>query len=117
MKRLLLPACLCAALPVFPAWGAENVYPLTAEMWARPRSGEAVAKMPPLRSAMRELMKDSRGMLEARYPGGDEGALWAQELSAWLISLGLEPARINLQAGSAYGDMIELRVRTEGVKP
>lgn len=117
MKRLLLLTSLCAALPVFPLWGAENVYPLTAEMWARPRSGEAVAQMPPLRGAMVELARDANRRLEVRYPGGDEGALWAQELSAWLISLGLEPARINLQAGSAYGDMIELRVRTERVKP
>ena len=74
---------------------------LTAEMWARPRSGQAVLSMSPVRTAIRDLLNTPESHLLIRYPGGDEGSIWAEELQGWLISLGIEPTLIEMRPGSS----------------
>ena len=92
---------------------ADSGYLLTAEMWARPRSGTAVAEMLPIRNAVRQLLATPAGRLLIRYPGGDDGSIWAQELQAWLVSLGVGPALISMRPGSGQPDQIELQVIVE----
>ncbi|UCE88606.1 MAG: hypothetical protein JSW10_09740, partial [Pseudomonadota bacterium] len=106
MKRfvillLLLPTSICFA-------GVS--FTLGATQWAVPKSGETVRTMPVLVSVMRELRVNPGSHLLVRYPGGDEGTLWAHELRGWLVSLGLASRRIELQQGSASGAAIELTV-------
>ena len=87
---------------------ADN-YLLTAEMWARPRSGKAVLAMPPVRDVVQKLIQTSGSHLLIRYPGGDEGSIWAEELQGWLISLGIEPTLIEMRPGSTP-EYIELQL-------
>lgn len=82
---------------------------LTAEMWARPRSGKAVLSMPPVRAAVQSLVRTAGSRLLIRYPGGDEGSIWAEELQGWLISLGIEPTLIEMRPGSTP-EQIELQL-------
>ncbi|MDT8404462.1 hypothetical protein [Sulfuriflexus sp.] len=82
---------------------------LTAEMWARPRSGQAVLSMSPVRTAIRDLLNTPGSRLLVRYPGGDEGSIWAEELQGWLISLGIEPTLIEMRPGSSP-QQIELEI-------
>ena len=94
---------------------ADN-YLLTAEMWARPRSGKAVLAMPPVRDVVQKLIQTSGSHLLIRYPGGDEGSIWAEELQGWLISLGIEPTLIEMRPGSTP-EQIELQlISTASVK-
>lgn len=51
-------------------------------------------------------------LLKIKYPGGDEGTLWVNELRSWLIALGLSSERIELIPGSAISTTIELEVVT-----
>lgn len=81
---------------------------LTAVEWAQPRNGLSITRYPALSQAMTELQDGQR--LQLRYPGGDEGSLWAHELQAWLVALGLSSERIELLPGSGRADAIELRV-------
>lgn len=81
---------------------------LTAVEWAQPRNGLSITRYPALSQAMAELQDGQR--LQLRYPGGDEGSLWAHELQAWLVALGLSSQRIELLPGSGRADAIELRV-------
>lgn len=94
---------------------AENTsadrYILTAEMWARPRSGQAVLNMPPVHNAVAQLVRTANSHLLIRYPGGDEGSIWAEELQSWLIALGIEPALIEMRPGSTP-EQIELQLMT-----
>lgn len=89
---------------------AETVGVVTAEEWARPRHGEWLAQHASLRDAIRRLNSQSDAILHLRYPGGDEGVLWAEELQVWLVSLGLESSRIELLPGDAEAKAIELIV-------
>jgi len=84
---------------------------LSAEVWARPRSGESVAAMPAVKAAVQELLAAPAGdKLVIRYPGGEEGSLWAEELHVWLISLGIDAELMMLIPGSAEPDQIELYI-------
>ena len=84
---------------------------LSAELWARPRSGASVAAMPAVRESVRALLAAPTGSkLVIRYPGGEEGSLWAEELHVWLISLGVDAELMDLRPGSAEPDQIELYV-------
>ncbi len=76
--------------------------------WARPRHGEWLLREPSLSAAVDALERHG-GALEIRYPGGDNGSLWAGELRAWLVALGLDSARIELRPGSASAQRIEIR--------
>ena len=65
---------------------AENrTFILTAEQWNIPRSAETILTLAPLAEAMHLLQSGQNQGLQIRYPGGDEGTLWAAELRAWLV--------------------------------
>ena len=106
MKRLVL---LLLLLPTS-VLSAGVSFTLSAPQWAVPKTGETVRTMPVLISVMRELRVNPGSHLLVRYPGGDEGTLWAHELRGWLVSLGLASQRIELQQGSASGTALELTV-------
>ena len=78
---------------------------VTAEEWARPRSGQSLVQMEPLITTMQTMNMEPSSQLFIRYPGGEEGALWASELKDWLVSLGAPSAAalaINLSASSKF---------------
>lgn len=97
----LAPAALAAA---------DSVHVLTAQQWAVPRSGKAIVELPPVREAMQAMRETEGSRLIIRYPGGDEGTLWARELHAWLVALGLGSQHIEIQPGSRQADTIEMQV-------
>ena len=94
----------------FPLAAETSVYLLTAAEWAGPRSGERIVQMDGIHAAMQALLESPQQGLLLRYPGGDEGRLWVEELRSWLWSLGLEPERIEVRPGSPAPDVIELEV-------
>lgn len=85
-------------------------YQLSTQLWNVPRSAETVLAMPPLQKTMQELREQAQAHLMILFPGGDEGTLWAHELRAWLISLGLASEKIELVPGSPDPQTIQLRV-------
>lgn len=112
---LLLPVVLTAQTPSdVTASKPAAAHPrttVTAEQWARPRSGEAVAALPGLARLVELLDRDPSQRLVVRYASGDDGALWAEELRSWLVALGVPSAGIELETGHAEVDslLIELR--------
>ena len=100
--------CLLIALIAWPALAGENL--LKREEWAQPRDGKALVQIPVLRESVAQLLATPGSSLHLIYPGGEEGSLWASELRAWLIALGVAPGRIRLWPGSAHADAILLRV-------
>jgi hypothetical protein len=89
---------------------AEDRWSLSAEEWARPRSGAALVAMEPLPEVVRHLHENGERRLLIGYPGGEEGSLWAHELRSWLVALGIPSRRIQLTAGSGQADTLELRI-------
>lgn len=89
---------------------AGSVELLNANEWAVPKSATTLLSMSAISHSMQLLQKDVKNTLVIRYPGGDEGTLWANELRSWLIALGLSSSRIDLIPGSVDPDIIELEV-------
>ena len=82
---------------------------LTQDEWARPRQGDTLVQMAPLRAAVQALNAAPGKRLLVHYPGGEEGGLWAHELRAWLIALGVSAQEIELVPGGA--DTLALRLQ------
>ena len=85
---------------------------LTQEQWSIPKRAESILQMPALIAVMKKLTKGKTNTLVIRSPGGEMGILWASELKAWLVSLGLSSNRIELQTGSLKLDQLELFVNS-----
>jgi len=87
-----------------------RIYVVSADEWARPRSGAVIAEFEALRAAVGYWDTLDNGLIVVRYPGEDSGELWAAELRDWLISLGVPSDYIRLVAGTQAADEIRLLV-------
>lgn len=83
---------------------------LSADEWARPRSGERILELAPVRDIVNTLLASADDVLVVAYPGGEAGSLWAIELRDWLVALGLPRERIELRAGALRDDLVVLRL-------
>ena len=95
---------------------ANGMEILRANEWAVPKQAATIIAMPAIRKSMQIIQNSQSNTLRIRYPGGDEGTLWANELRSWLIALGLSSKRIDLVPGSASASTIELEVITHTLK-
>jgi len=81
---------------------------LTSEQWNVPRNETSILQMPALQGIMRMYQENPAATITIKYPGGDEGTLWAHELRAWLISFGVASTHIELMPGSRDINTLEL---------
>jgi hypothetical protein len=63
--------------------------------------------LPVLSDVINHWLEDRQKLIEIQYPGGEEGEFWVQELSDWLVSLGVPSNRMIIVPGSGSGDMIK----------
>ena len=107
MKRLtcLLLLCTCQSVTF-----ADQPWELSAEQWARPRDGISVTRMVPLPDVVAGWSRKPDQRLVIRYPGGEDGLLWAHELRSWLVAMGIPLQDQELVAGSHQADRIELEL-------
>ena len=105
MRSLLIIFCLYVGHTV-----ADQRWSLGADVWAQPRDGRVIADMSPLPEVIDGWMDQPAQTLVIRYPGGEEGLLWAHELRAWLTALGVPLNRQELMAGSHQPETIELEL-------
>ena len=89
---------------------AANIELLHAKEWSVPKKTTTLLAMPAINKSMKKLQASENSVLKLKYPGGDEGTLWANELRSWLVALGLSSKRIELVQGSAISTTIELEV-------
>jgi hypothetical protein len=111
MKKLLF---LFLLVPMSSSHALDTAHVLTAEQWAVPRSVETILQMPALVGAMEELQATPGARLLIRYPGGDAGSLWMNELHSWLVSLGVPSRSMDRVPGSASERTIELEIMPPG---
>ncbi|MCG6937461.1 MAG: hypothetical protein LJE83_04730 [Gammaproteobacteria bacterium] len=85
----------------------SRVWELHAEQWELTRSGETVLSLPVLNQLINSWLQEKDRQIEVRYPGGEEGEFWVQELTDWLVSLGIPSNHIVTIPGSGADDMIK----------
>ncbi len=111
-RKLISKACIvslfCFAGHVWA--NSVRIFTLSADEWARPRTGAVIPQLSSIRSAVSYWGKGADKMMIIRYPGEDSGELWAAELRDWLISLGVPSNYILLLSGTQEADEIKLLV-------
>ena len=106
MKKILtLILGLCLGLSAYAQSGE-----ITAAQWAQPRHGEWLLQQDSVAAVMRSLQQHPEGRVQIRYPGGDQGAWWAEEVQAWLVAMGLPSYRIVRVPGSTESDRLQLQL-------
>jgi hypothetical protein len=85
----------------------STAWELRAEQWEFARSGESILALPVLNDVVSHWLSDKQKLIEIQYPGGEEGEFWVQELTDWLVSLGIPSNRLIVVPGSGSGDMIK----------
>ena len=112
--RLLLSLLLFSlSLPL--AANSLRIFTLSADEWARPRTGEVIPEFDALRAAVSYWDKGTNYAVLIRYPGEDSGEIWASELRDWFISLGIPSDYLLLVSGSRDAEEVTIIVgnRTE----
>jgi hypothetical protein len=79
---------------------------LYAEQWEIVRTGESILSLPALNQIINAWLGDRQKKIEIQYPGGEEGEFWVQELTDWLVSLGIPSDHMVITPGSGADDMI-----------
>lgn len=110
MKRLICIISGAITLLLTSNIYAAEVELLHANEWSVPKQANTILAMPAIHKSMHKLQVNVNSSLKLKYPGGDEGTLWVNELRSWLIALGLSSKRIELVPGSAISTTIELEV-------
>ncbi|NOY67594.1 MAG: hypothetical protein GXP13_09350 [Gammaproteobacteria bacterium] len=87
---------------------AGSVWTISAEEWARPRSGYGLSQMKSLQDSINGMNDNAGSKLIIKYPGGEEGLLWVSELKDWLVSLGVPSRKIKMRAGQPSHEIITL---------
>ena len=83
---------------------------IKSEQWDMPRHGETVIQVPGMAKFLNQWAAKTDNIIEIRYPGGEEGELWMQELKGWLIALGIPGKAIVHTPGSGSDDLITLEL-------
>ncbi len=87
---------------------ADTSVNIRSEQWDIPRHGEALIKMPELGKIAQQWAEHPDSIIEMRYPGGEEGELWVQELMDWMVALGIPSSAMIRVPGSGAEDIINL---------
>lgn len=106
--RTLILMLMLVCLPLQAS--SLRIFSLSADNWARPRSGAVLPQMKPLRLAVNYWNSLDNAGLMLSYPGEDSGELWAAEMKDWLVSLGIPSDYIYLSPGLQSSGEIRILV-------
>jgi hypothetical protein len=106
MRRLLYALLLLTTPPVC----AES-FVLTPDEWSRPRSGESIVQQPVLSALRQAFEREADSVIVIAHATGEAGQLWAEEVRAWLVALGISSARIRLNARPEMKAVLDMSVR------
>ena len=87
-----------------------TAWKLHAEQWELARSGETILSLPVLKQVVGAWLADKQKVIEIQYPGGEDGEFWVQELTDWLVSLGIPSDNMVTTPGSGADDVIKFKI-------
>ena len=87
---------------------------LTRPQWPQHANGHNIAALPAVTEALRRFKENGKITIVIRYPGGDPGRQWADELYGWLVSFGIPTRYLELEPGSGGADRLVVGVIDRG---
>lgn len=89
---------------------SAQILEIAPEFWLAPRSGQTVRDNPQLQSTVAAYLQSPHARVRLHYQKRDESTAQAEELRGWLIALGIEADRIDLEDDNTV-DPIKLEIR------
>jgi len=108
VNKTMVPAQ--AVPPEQPSKKVASVWQLRAEQWELARSGETILSLPALNQLIQAWLAEKQKKIEIQYPGGEDGEFWVQELTDWLVSLGIPSKYMVITPGSGADDVIKFNI-------
>jgi len=87
-----------------------SLWQLKAEQWELNRDGESLLALPVLNKVVNAWLKERQQKIEIQYPGGEDGEFWVQQLTDWLVSLGIPSKKMMMVPGSGADDVIRFNL-------
>lgn len=87
---------------------------VAAGKWEAPTTVEEAAARPALNRTLAAYLAEPGRWIRLAHAGGAEGSAWAQEMRAWLITLGIPANRIQIDPGMTEPARLSLTVHAEG---
>ncbi len=84
---------------------------LTAEDWARSRTGAALTQQPALAATVKAFEGQADAVIVIAHGSDEAGQLWAEELRSWLVAFGITSARIHFESRPGLQNTLVLDVR------
>jgi len=116
-KNLIRLIVICIAsfsqFMTFAEQAKATTFTISEQQWSIPKNSESILEIRALRDAVKLLADNPNSLLLIKYPGGEDGVLWASELKGWLIALGLSSKRIELFSGTSKVNQIELQIKID----
>ena len=88
------------------SWNANITY----EQWQTNTTARTVISIDPIARLLQSFLEDESSRIIIRYPGGDKGERWSDEVVAHLVALGIPSNFIEAEPGSGDVDKIKLFV-------
>lgn len=88
----------------------DQEWKLLEEQWDLIKQGEQLLKMTMMKQVIDVWSLRQGQAIELRYPGGEEGEIWVEELKDWLISLAIPSKYLFTVAGSGDADVIIIKI-------
>jgi hypothetical protein len=111
MGARILPVWLWAVLLLFCGRAAAieaTEYVISRDQWPEHVHSSNIAALPQLRQVLAKFDESGRYRLVVRYPGGESGADWAQQLVHWFVAYGVPGEFIGRELGSGGPDRLLL---------
>lgn len=98
-------------LSIVPLYAAAQTCTVPDTLWERPRSGQTVVALPPLRTCVQDFLDKPDAALVIHHAVTDETGLRAAELRYWLIALALDGGRIDLKNDLQPNEPLKIEIK------
>ncbi len=120
-KSLTAPTAIPDPVVLNSASTTKSSWTLTAAQWENARNGETILSLPVLNDLVGtwlsavlvspvDTLPRKNEIIEIQYPGGEEGEFWVQQLTDWLVALGVPSSYMLLTAASGADDEIKFQL-------
>ncbi len=90
--------------PVYAA--SEHTEALNRTQWPEYENGPNILGLKSVSTILQRYEEHDKVRLEIRYPGGDAGRIWAENLSSWFVAFGVPRRYQELLPGSGAPDWL-----------
>lgn len=90
---------------------AEGRVVIPAELWGQARSSSSIIEIDGMRELILALEDEGKSSMVIYHPASNESTHKAEELRAWLVSLGVASSRMSFELSERNQDQLRIEIR------